>query len=101
MPDLDDIDLDLDIGGDRGDFSLRRVLVGIARVIWWLVWDVGCEWVAWSLGWVVCRVLTVGRFPAVGWDQEGEAEWWEALLVILVGLLVLGGLAWAVIEAVG
>lgn len=98
MPDLDDIDLD--IGADHNDFSLRRVLLGIARVIWWLVWDIGCETIGWSLGWVTCRVLTVGRFPPAGWDQEEEAAWWEALLVMLVGLLVLGGLAWAVMQAV-
>jgi hypothetical protein len=92
VPDLDDIDLDL----DDHDLSLRRIVLGFFRALWWLVWDFGCEWIAWSIGWPACRLLSAGRLPSVGFAEVEEAAWWEELLVILVGFAVIAALVWRV-----
>ena len=98
MADLDDIDLDF----DAHDVSwLRRAVAGIGRAIWWLVWDFGCEWLGWTVGWFTCRLVSVGRFPAEGWDEEEHAPWWAQLLVMLVGWVVLGSLAWLALGLLG
>ena len=88
MPDLDDI---VDVDGP----SFGRMLMLLVRGLWWLVWDLGCEWIAWSIGWPVCRLLSAGRLPSVGFTEVEEGEWWEQLRVMVVGFAMIAALAWA------
>ena len=68
---------------------LVRAVLWIARGLWWLAWDIGVELVAWSVGWPVCRVLTFGRLPRVGFKGIGEVSEWESALVEGLGILSL------------
>lgn len=51
--------------------DLLRVLLLAARFLWWLGYGFTVEIVGWSIGWVIWRTLTLGRFPAEG---PGDAE---------------------------
>ena len=82
---------DLDDGVFRG---LLRLILWLLRVLWWLAWEVGVEGIGWSIGWVVCRMLTLGHYPRVGIGQQDALPWPEALLVEITGLAVLGGAVW-------
>ena len=74
------------------DAFVRPILssvLAVARVLLWLGWDFGFQIVGWSIGWVVCRIITFGKFPHVGFGDVEQMEFWVALLVEIIGLLVL------------
>ena len=74
------------------DTLLRPILssvLAVARAVLWLGWDFGFQIVGWSIGWVVCRIITFGKFPHVGFGEVEEMDFWVALLVEIIGLLVL------------
>jgi len=82
---------------DVSDLLLRPVasaLLWIARVLWWLGWEFFVETIGWSIGWPICRALTLGRFPDTGFRDQEETSWWASLLVELVGLGALLGAIW-------
>lgn len=94
MTDLPDLDLDLDPHGS----GLGRAIAAIARAVWWVVWEFGCEWILWSVGWCCWRVASLGRFPSTGLADAEQAAWWEALLVMLTGLGALGAAIWMTLD---
>jgi hypothetical protein len=77
---------------DTTDFI--RPALWIGRALWWLGWELMVETVGWSIGWLVWRGLTLGRFPAAGFKELDEASGWVAIFVELTGLAVLAGLIW-------
>ena len=40
---------------------LARPLLWVLRALWWLAWDFMVLTVAWSTGWPIWRLLTIGR----------------------------------------
>jgi hypothetical protein len=77
----------------------KALLLGLLRLLWWLAVDLCIETIAWSVGWCVLRVLTLGRYPGERLGEFDAASGGTALLVVLVGFgtLALGiwGLAGA------
>ena len=84
---------------DVEDFVFRpiaRLVLIIARALWWLGWEFFVQTIGWSIGWPIWRLLTFGRFPDTGFRDLNETSWGAALLVELTGLgalaLVICGL---------
>lgn len=73
---------------------IANVVLAIARGLWWLVWEFFVESVGWYIGWPICRVLSVGRFPETGLHDQDQASGWEVVGVQLTGLAALGGVIW-------
>ena len=73
---------------DAGEALLRPAL-WVLRGAWWLIWELLFELVAWWVGWPLCRLLSLGRFPSAGWAHPDDDARWENLAVSLVGVGVL------------
>lgn len=82
------------------DLAARPVLL-VARFLLWLVWDLLFYSVAWSIGWPVLRVLTLGRFPHVGIREYDASGVGEAFIVCGTGIAVLVAVIWAVAQPLG
>lgn len=73
----------------------KGLVLGVLRVLWWLAWDVCIETVAWSVGWCVLRLVTLGRYPQERFGGVDDARTGTAALVEIVGLVVLAlGIWW-------
>lgn len=71
-------------------FTLPKNLVlALFRGLWWLGWDFCVQTIGWTLGWIVCRTLTLGRFPAQGITRLDEANLFHALVVEMIGLALI------------
>ncbi|MGM9491938.1 hypothetical protein [Ideonella sp. YS5] len=77
--------------GEFTGFPLAVVL-RILRVLWWLAWDLCFETVGWAIGWPICRLASLGRFPRERYLEPGSAEGSTAFFVELIGLLALAAL---------
>ena len=75
---------------------LARALLWVLRALWWLAWDFMVLTVAWSTGWPIWRLLTIGRFPHAGFREYEESGTGEAFLVCGTGFALLGGAIWLV-----
>ena len=78
----------LDLLLDVSDLS-RTAVVKVLRALWWLGWDFCVRTGGWSIGWVLLRAITLGRFPKEGIHQVDNAPWFLGLLVEVLGLLLL------------
>lgn len=73
---------------------IARPIYLLARLLLWLAWDFLFLTIAWSIGWPIFRVLSLGRFPHVGIGDYEESGTGEAFLVCSVGFAVLTGTVW-------
>ena len=78
---------------DLLDFAARPLFL-IARLLLWLAWDFLFLSVAWSIGWPILRVLSLGRFPHVGFREFDDAGTGEAVLGCSAGFFVLIAAVW-------
>lgn len=70
--------------GSRSIYTIGRFLV-------WLVWEMLICLITWWVGWPICRIICLGKFPDTGfWDYDGS-DTHEAFLVCLVGSVALAG----------
>ena len=74
---------------------LVRPLMMLARIILWLCWELCVEIICWSIGWVVCRVITFGKFPNARITEIESVDWTKALVIELVGLVAIALLIYA------
>lgn len=74
----------------RGVF---RLLSLIARSLIWLIWELCFETVAWYVGWPICRVVSLGRYPRETIGRCDDAGIVTSILVPLVGMAFLVALA--------
>lgn len=70
---------------------LGRPLLGFARFVLWLAWDMCLHTIPWWIGWPICRAVAFGRFPHAGWNEYEASGFGEALIVCGVGLALLAG----------
>lgn len=75
---------------------LSRPFMAAARFVLWLVWEVLAQRVPWYVGWAVCRVVTLGRFPGAAVDEQDEAQGLEEVVVWITGFVLILGLSWVV-----
>jgi hypothetical protein len=78
---------------DALDVVVRPVLL-LARFLLWLIWDWFFDTIAWWVGWPVCRTLSLGHFPATGFNSYEESDFGEAIMVCATGILFLLGVIW-------
>lgn len=78
----------LDLLLDISDLS-RTAVIKVLRALWWLGWDFCVRTVGWSIGWILLRTITLGRFPREGINQLDHAHWFLELVVELIGLALL------------
>lgn len=74
--------------------DIFRPALWVARALWWLGWEFMVRTVGWSIGWVIWRGLTLGRFPDTGFHDLEQTGFWPSLLVELTGLAALAGAIW-------
>lgn len=86
----------------EGSFrGLLYVLRGIVRLLLFQVWDLCFEVVAWYIGWPVCRVLSLGRFPKAPISAQEQESTLSGILVSIVGLLSLFGALFLISRLLG
>ena len=65
---------------------------GFFRLIWGVVFEIFFLTVCYWIGWPVCKIITLGRYPATGsrafYEHSSNEEGW---LCSLVGLVTLFG----------
>ncbi|WP_221798447.1 hypothetical protein [Oceanobacter mangrovi] len=71
---------------------LLHVLVWTARILYFLAWELMIERIGWSIGWVICRLLSWGKYPEVGLGEYDHASGPTSVLVNLIGILVLASI---------
>ncbi len=69
-------------------------LLGLLRGLWWLTWDFMIQTIGWAVGWIVWRVLTLGRFPREPLGGMDRVPWFLRLIVDLTGLATLATGIW-------
>ena len=74
--------------------DLLRPLLWLARGLWWLGFDFMVRTVGWTIGWLIWRLFTFGRFPDTGIRELDETVLWASILVEITGLAVLAGAIW-------
>jgi len=82
-----------------GETFLRPVVsfaLAILRALLWVGWDFGFQIVGWSIGWLVCRALTLGKFPAAAFNEVDNVDFWVALFIEIVGLAVLSAVIFVI-----
>ncbi|KRA74507.1 hypothetical protein ASD78_13670 [Lysobacter sp. Root667] len=79
------------------DFLFRpiaRFALIVARALWWLSRELLVETVGWSIGWLIWRLLSFGRFPDTGFGDLEQTSGWAALLVEFTGLAAIALTIW-------
>lgn len=82
---------------DIDDIPLRpiaSIVVGLLRFIVWLWSEFLFETLGWKLGWCVCRLLSLGKFPQADFSSEEEASIFTRIVVELLGIGTLCFAAW-------
>jgi hypothetical protein len=82
---------------DLDDLPIRpivSVVVAIFRFLVWLWSEFLFDTLGWRIGWCVCRVLSLGNLPKVGFANEYEASTATRIAVELIGIAVLCTVAW-------
>jgi len=81
---------------DLSDLLSKPVglILSILRALWWLGWDFAVQTVGWSIGWIILRTLTVGRFPFERFGGVDEASGVHAFIVEFIGLGSLAAGIW-------
>ena len=74
--------------------DLIRPLYWLARSLVWVGWDLLVQTVGWSVGWLLLRVLTLGRVPRYRLSELDKVSWWYGLFVEMVGLAALAAVVW-------
>lgn len=68
--------------------------VSLLRGLWWLGWDFMIRTVGWSIGWLIWRVVTLGRWPSASIGRLDDDTWRTQLVVELTGLVALAAAVW-------
>jgi len=91
VPDLDDLPLR----------PIASVIVGIFRAIIWLWSEFLFDTIGWKIGWLVCRLFSLGKLPDAGFSGEHEATTLTRITVELIGIGTLIVTVWRLSVAFG
>ena len=81
--------------------TLLRLVGVLVRALVWLIWDFIFEIISWYVGWVLCRVISVGRLPQESINEHERASTLTHLIVSMVGFAFLIGLSLVIAQLVG
>ncbi len=65
--------------------DLLDLPANVLRFLWWLIQDCFFSLACWCVGWLVCRTLTLNRYPKERFTEFND----QHLTVNLVGLVTL------------
>ncbi len=68
---------------------VARIILTVAKSLLWLSWELIIQTIGWSIGWVVCRLVSFGTFPKERVSGIDDALWFVALIVEIIGLVFL------------
>ena len=74
--------------------DLFRPALWVARALWWLGYEFAIRTVGWTIGWLIWRAFTLGRFPDTGIREIDETALWASILVEVTGLAALAWTIW-------
>lgn len=69
--------------------KLLRPVYWLLKFFLYLIWDVGVELVAWSVGWGFLRLVSFGRYPRCDWNDQAKVPVSQAIYIELLGSAVL------------
>jgi hypothetical protein len=61
----------------------------IFRIVFYLSVEIVHEYIAWSVGWVFCRTLSFGNYPAQGIWDDNKASILTNIFVSLTGYFII------------
>jgi hypothetical protein len=68
---------------------------GLLRLVWWVIYEILFYTLCYWVGWPVCKVFTLGKYPASGsrtyLGGKNDAGWFCSFvgLAVIVGLFFL------------
>ena len=74
--------------------DLFRPALWLARALWWLGFEFMIRTVGWSIGWLIWRAFTLGRFPETGIRELDDTVLWASIMVEITSLAALAGVIW-------
>ncbi len=74
--------------------AIKPIIVGLLRLLWWLIWDACFHTIGWFVGWSVLKILALGRFPALAYHEQEYANAWLAFAVEVSGIALIAALLW-------
>lgn len=80
---------------------IASALLFVVRGLLWIGWELCFQTVGWAVGWLVCRLVSAGRFPAEGLGALEQVHEGKAFAVECIGLGCLFFLAWALSRYLG
>lgn len=77
-------------------------LVGlVVRCLIWLMWEVCFEVIGWLVGWVVCRIISLGQYPKEPLTEYEASSPLTHFIVSLIGCIALVLTATVIAKLVG
>lgn len=70
-----------------GGHILGRILLGVCRLFWFIIFDLMIYELFWYIGWLVCRCISVNRWPKQKMHEDGKNNTGTRVLVTIVGFL--------------
>lgn len=80
---------------------IARLFLAIVRGLIWLAWELMIQTIGWSIGWVICRVISFGYFPKEKVSELDSTPVTVAFVVEIIGLAFLCFLAYWLSKFVG
>lgn len=81
--------------------AIMRLLGVVIRALIWLIVECFFEIVAWYVGWPICRVCSLGRYPQQSINDHEQASTLIHFVVSLIGIISLIALATLIAIMVG
>ena len=69
--------------------ELARFILAVARGLFWLAWEFLIHTIGWSIGWTLCRLISLGTFPKVQISELDDTPLSIAIIVEIIGLAFL------------
>lgn len=89
---------------DIPKFILQPILKGllaVLRLLWFLSWELWVDWILWSIGWAVLKLVTFGRYPSyAAFEYEKNVPFWTHFFVCAVGSATLASAIYTVSQLV-
>jgi len=67
-----------------------RLFYYIFRGLLWLAWDLSIEIIGWTIGWIILRMVTIGKYPQFQLSEQDKVPLWQALSIEFLGVSALG-----------
>lgn len=74
----------------EGIFHLiLKLFIGFLKLLRYFAFELMFEGLGWAVGWLVLRLITLGRYPKQGFFHSNDASILVSIGIEIVGMLVL------------